>query len=129
MSPSLRSRLAIVMVGACALGGCFRSKEAAQIELIECAGFWAAIPQSLGEPIYKELRNRGTEPANLMAMSTLANAYRSTYTATKGRGAEVSARWDKGAAAGKKLGDIGDVKRIATYLIGCVGTMNDALRN
>ena len=129
MSTSQRSRLAIVMVCACALGGCFRSKEDAQIELIECAGFRSAIPQSLWEPIYKELRNRGTEPVNLMAMGTLANAYANTYTVTKGRGAEVSARRDKGVTAGKKLGETGDVRRIAKYLISCVGTLNDALRD
>ena len=70
----------------------------------------------------------GTEPVNLMAMGTLANAYRNTYTVTFGRGAEVSARWDKGVKAAKKLGEEGNVRRIAKYLISCVGTMNDALR-
>jgi hypothetical protein len=128
VSPSQRSRLAIVMICAFALGGCAKSKEDAQIELIECAGFRYAIPQSLWEPIYTELRNRGTEPVNLMAMGTLANAYRNTYTVTFGRGAEVSARWDKGVEAAKKLGEEGNVRRIANYLISCVGTMNDALR-
>jgi hypothetical protein len=129
VSTSLGRRLTIVMICACALGGCFGSKEAAQIELIECAGFWSAIPESLGEPIYKELRNSGTDPVNLMAMGTLANAYKNTYTVTKGRGAEVSARWDKGVTAGKQRGEAGDVKRIAKYLISCVGTLNDALRD
>jgi len=37
-------------------------------------------------------------------MGTLANAYRITHTVTKGRGAEVSARWDKGMTAGKNRG-------------------------
>ena len=107
----------------------FRTREDAQIELIKCAGFRSAIPQSLWESIYRELRNRGTEPVNLMAMGTLANAYVNTYTVTKGRGAEVNARWDKGVAAGKKPGENGDVRRIAKYLISCVGTLNDAVRD
>jgi hypothetical protein len=106
-----------------------KSKDDAQIELIECAGFWFAIPQSLVDAVYKELRSRGTEPVNIRAMDALAANYRITYTATRGRGAEVSARWDRGVTAGKRLGEKGDVRRIAKYLISCVGTMNDALRD
>ena len=129
MSPSQRSCLAIVMICACALGGCFRSREDAQIELIECAGLQSAIPGSLWETIYKELRNIGTQPVDIQAIPTLANAYVSTYTVTKGRGAEVRARWDKGVTAGKELVEKNDARQIAKRLKSCVGTFNDALRD
>ena len=115
------------MICACALGGCFRSREDAQIESIECAGFQSALLyQDL--PIFEELKKIGTQPVDIQAIPLLANAYLNTYTVTFGRGAEVSARWDKGVTAGKKQGENGDVRRIAKYLTGCVGTMNDALR-
>ena len=127
MSTSQRSCLAIVMICACALGGCAKSKKDAQIELIECAGFQSALLyQDL--PIFEELKKIGTQPVDIQAIPLLANAYLNTYTVTFGRGAEVSARWDKGVTAGKRMGEKGDVRRIAKYLIGCVGTMNDALR-
>src|SRR5258707_9584606 len=129
MSTSLRSRLAIVMVCACALGGCFRSREDAQIELIECAGFQSAIPQSLLGPIYDELKRIGTQPVDIQAIPGLANAYANTYTVTKGRGAEVTARWDKGVSAAKELAEKRDVRRIAKYLKSCVGTFSASLRD
>jgi hypothetical protein len=128
MSTSRRSRLAVVMVCACTLGGCAKSKEAAQVELIECAAFQSAIPQSSWEPIYTELRNRGIQPVAIMPIPTLASSYRNTYTVKFGRGAEVNARWDKGVTAGKALVEKRDVAGIAKYLKSCVGTLNDALR-
>jgi hypothetical protein len=129
VSTSQRSRLAIVMISACALGGCAKSKEAAQIELIECAGFQSAIPQSLLGAVYEELKRVGTQPVDIQAIPVLANAYANTYTVTLGRGAEVNARWDKGVTAGKKLVEKRDTAGIAKYLKNCVGTFNDALRN
>ena len=127
MSTSQRCRVAIVMICACALGGCFRSREAAQIELIECAGFQSALLyQDL--PIYEELKRIGTQPVDIQAIPVLANAYRNSYTVTKGRGAEVEARWSEGVSAGKKLVEKRDVRRIAKYLKSCVGTLNGALR-
>jgi hypothetical protein len=115
------------MICACALGGCFRSREDAQIELIECAGFQSAIPQSLLEPIYDELKRIGTQPVDIQAIPGLANAYANTYTVTKGRGAEVNARWDEGVSAAKKLGEKGDVRRIAQYFKSCTGTFLAAI--
>ena len=127
MSASQRSRLAIVMISACAFGGCAKSKEAAQVELIECAGFQSAIPQSLLEPIYKELRSRGVEPVAIQPIPTLASAYKSTYTVKFGRGAEVNARWDKGVTAGKDLVEKRDAAGIAKYLKNCVDMLHAAL--
>jgi hypothetical protein len=127
MSTSQSSRLAIVMICACALGACAKSKEDAQIELIECAGFDSAIPGSLWETIYTELRNRGVEPVAIVPIPALANAYANTYTVRLGRGAEVSARWNKGVTTGKELVEKGDVAGIAKYFKRCVGTFNDAL--
>ena len=100
MSAPQRCRLTIVMICACALAGCFRSREAAQIELIECAGFQSALlDQDL--PIYEELKRIGTQPSDIQAIPVLANAYANSYTVTKGRGAEVKARWSEGVSAGK----------------------------
>jgi hypothetical protein len=115
------------MICACALGGCFRSREDAQIELIECAGFQSAIPGSLSGPIYEELKRIGTQPVDIQAIPLLANAYVNTYTVTKGRGAEVNARWDKGVSAAKKLVEMGDVRRIAKYFKSCTGTFLAAI--
>jgi hypothetical protein len=121
-----RYRLAIVMICACALGGCFRSREDAQIELIECAGFQSALLyQDL--PIFEELKKIGTQPVDIQAIPLLANAYLNTYTVTFGRGAEVSARWDKGVAAGKNLVEKRDTRRIAKYLKSCAGTFFAAI--
>jgi hypothetical protein len=107
-----------------------KSKEAAQIELIECAGFQSAMHQSgLWGPVYDELKRRGTQPVDIQAIPALANAYANTYTVTHGRGAEVSARWDKGVTTGKKLVEKRDVAGIARYLKSCVGTFHDALRD
>jgi hypothetical protein len=127
VSTSQRSRLAILMICACAFAGCAKSKEDAQIELIECAGFQSAIPQSLLEPIYKELRSRGVEPVAIQPIPTLASAYKNTYTVKLGRGAEVNARWDKGVTAGKDLVEKRDAAGIAKYLKSCVDTLHDAL--
>jgi hypothetical protein len=124
---SQTSRLAILMICACALGGCFKSKEDAQIDLIECAGFQSAIPQSSWEPIYKEMRDRGVQPVAIQPILSLASSYRFTYTVKSGRGAEVNARWDKGVTAGKEAVEKRDVAGIAKYLKSCVGTMNTAL--
>ena len=124
MSTSQRSRLAIVMICACALGGCAKSKEDAQIELIECAAFQSQIPQSLLETIYKELRNIGIQPVDIQAIPTLANAYTQKFDRTV-----VSARWNKGVTAGKELVEKRDAAGIAKYLKSCVGTFNDALRD
>jgi hypothetical protein len=126
VSTSQRKLLAIVMICACALGGCFRSREDAQIELIECAGFKSAIPQSLLGPIYEELKRIGTQPVDIQAIPVLANAYANTYTVKIGR-TEVDARWNKGATAGEELVEKGDVRRIAKYLKSCVGTFFDAI--
>ncbi len=105
-----------------------KSKEDAQIELIECAGFQSALLyQDL--PIYEELKRIGTQPVDIQAIPALASSYANTYTVTKGRGAEVKARWDQGVAAGKKLVEKRDARRIAKYLKSCVGTFNDALRD
>ena len=123
MSTSSRSRLAIVMICACALGGCVKSKEDAQIELIECAGFQSQI-RSLSGMVYEELKRIGIQPVDIQAIPTLANAY-----TTKFDRAEVSARWNKGVTAGKELVEKRDVRRIAEYLKSCVGTFNDALRH
>ena len=126
MSASQRCRLAIVMICACALAGCFRSREAAQIELIECAGFQSTLLyQDL--PIYEELKRIGTQPVDIQAIPVLANAYANSYTVTKGRGAEVKARWSKGVSAGKKLVEKRNVRRIAKYLKSCVGTFFAAI--
>jgi hypothetical protein len=121
---SQRSGLAIVMICACALGGCAKSKKDAQIELIECAAFKSEIPQSLLETIYKELRNIAIEPVAIVPIGTLANAYTVKFDRT-----EVSARWNKGVTAGKELVEKRDVAGIAKYLKSCVGTLNDALRD
>jgi hypothetical protein len=110
------------MICACALGACVKSKKDAQIELVECAAFQSAIPGSLLEPVYKELRNIGVQPVAIQAIPTLANAYTVKFDRTEG-----SARWSKGAAAGKELVEKRDVAGIAKYLKGCVGTMKDAL--
>src|SRR3954447_18850679 len=115
VSTSQRSRLAIVLICACALGGCVKSKQDAQIELIECAAFQSEIPQSLLETIYKELRNIGIEPVDIQAIPVLANAYANTYTVKIGR-TEVSARWNKGMAAGNELVEKRDAAGIAKYL-------------
>ena len=64
---------------------------------------------------------------DIQAIPLLANAYLNTYTVTFGRGAEVSARWDKGVTAGKESVEKRDVAGIAKYLKGCVGTLNTAL--
>src|SRR5262249_3583423 len=114
---------------ACALGGCFRSREDAQIELIECAGFQSQIRQSGIMGVYEELKSIGTQPADIQAIPTLAGAYANTYTVTFGRGAEVNARRDKGVSAAKKLAEKRDVRRIARYLKSCVGTYTAALRD
>jgi hypothetical protein len=115
---------------ACTLGGCFRSREDAQIELIECAGFQLQVHQSgLMGTVYEELKRIGTQPVDIQAIPTLANAYVNTYTVTKGRGAEVTARWDKGVSAAKKLAEKRDVRQIARYLKSCVGTFSAALRD
>jgi len=124
VSTSQRSRLAIVMICACALGGCAKSKKDAQIELIECAAFKSEIPQSLLETIYKELRNIAIEPVAIRPIAILANAYTVKFDRT-----EVSARWNKGVTAGKELVEKRDVAGIAKYLKSCVGTLNDALRD
>ena len=124
MSTRQRGRLVIVMICACALGGCAKSKAAAQIELIECAGFQSAIPQGLWETIYKELRSKGVEPVAIQPIPTLANA----YTVKLDR-AEVSARWNKGGTSGKVLVEERDAAGIAKYLKSCVGTLKDALRD
>ena len=123
MSTSQRSRLAIVMICTCALGGCVKSKEAAQIELIECAAFQSQIPQGLLEPIYQELRNRGIQPVAIQPIPTLANAYTVKFDRAK-----VTERWNKGVTAGKELSEKRDAAGIAKYLKSCVGTLNDALR-
>jgi len=123
VSTSQRNRLAIAMICACALGGCAKSKEDAQIELIECAAFMS-VPQSLSETIYKELRNIGIQPVAIMPIPTLANAYTVKFDRTV-----VSARWNKGVTAGKESVEKRDVAGIAKYLKSCVGTMNDALRD
>ena len=123
MSTSQIIRLAIVMICACALGGCVKSKQDAQIELIECAAFQSEIPQSLLETIYKELRKIGIEPVAIQPIATLANAYTVKFDRT-----EVSARWNKGVTAGKELVEKRDVAGIAKYLKSCVGTFNDAVR-
>jgi hypothetical protein len=115
--------LAIVMMWACALAGCVKSKEDAQIELIECAAFQSEIPQSLLEPTYKELRNIGIEPVAIQPIPTLANAYTAKFDRAK-----INVRWDKGKTAGKQLVEKRDVAGIAKYLKGCVGTFKDALR-
>ena len=99
-----------------------KSKKNAQLELIECAAFMS-VPQSLSETIYKELRNIGIEPVEIMPIPALANAYTVKFDRT-----EVSARWNKGLLAGKLLVEKRDVARIAKYLKSCVGTLNDALR-
>ena len=124
MSTSQRSRLAIVMICACALGGCVKSKKDAQIELIECAAFQSEIPQSLVETIYKELRNIGIQPVAIQPIPTLANAYTVKFDRIV-----VSARWNKGVTAGKESVEKRDVAGIAKYLKSCVGTFNDALRD
>ena len=116
--------MAIVMICACVLGGCVKSKKDAQIELIECAGFQSEIPQSLLEPIYKELRNIGVEPVAIQPIPALANAYTAKLDRT-----EVSARWNKGVTTGKELVEKRNVAGIAKYLKSCVGTFNDALRD
>jgi hypothetical protein len=123
MSASQRSHLAIVMVCTCVLGGCAKSKETAQIELIECAAFQSAIPPSLIEPVYKELRDRGVQPVAIQPIPTLANAYTVKFDRTM-----VNARWDKGATAGKELVEKRDAAGIAKYLKSCVDTFHDALR-
>ena len=122
MPTSRRSRLAIVMICTCALGGCVKSEEAAQIELIECAAFQSQIPQSLLEAIYKELRDRGVQPVAIQPIPTLANAYTVKLDRTK-----VTERWNKGAMAGKELSETRDAAGIAKYLKSCVGTLKDAL--
>jgi hypothetical protein len=91
---------------------------------MECAAFQSEIPQSLLEPIYKELRNRGIEPVAIQPIPTLANAYTVKFDRT-----EVSARWNKEVTAGKELVEKRDVAAIAKYLKSCVGTLNDALRD
>ena len=101
-----------------------KSKEDAQIELIECAAFQSEIPPSLGETIYKELRNIGIQPAAIQPIPALANAYTVKFDRTV-----VSARWNKGVTAGKELVEKRDVAGIAKYLKSCVGTFNDALRD
>jgi hypothetical protein len=123
MSKHQRGRFVIVMICACALGGCAKSKAAAQIELIECAGFQSAIPQSLWETIYKELRSKGVEPVAIQPIPTMANAYTVKLDRT-----EVSARWNNGVTTGKVLVEKRDAAGIAKYLKTCVGTLNDALR-
>jgi hypothetical protein len=100
------------------------SNQNSQIELIECAAFQSEIPQSLVEPIYKELRNIGVQPVAIQPIPTLANAYTVKFDRTV-----VSARWNKGVTAGKELVEKRDVAGIAKYLKSCVGTMNDALRD
>src|SRR5438552_16448018 len=112
------------MICACALGGCVKSKQDAQIELIECAAFQSEIPQSLMETIYKELRNIGIPPVDIQAIPALANAYTAKFDRT-----EVSARWNKGVTAGTELVENRDAAGVAKYLKSCVGTFNDALRN
>jgi hypothetical protein len=124
MSTHQRSRLVIVMICACALGGCAKSKAAAQVELIECAGFQSAIPQNLRETIYKELRSKGVEPRAVQPIPILANAYTVKLDRT-----EVSARWNKGVTAGIVLVEKRDTAGIAKYLKSCVGTLKDALRS
>jgi hypothetical protein len=124
VSTSQRNRLAIAMICACALGGCAKSKEDAQIELIECAAFKSEIPQSLLETIYTELRNIGIQPVAIQQIPTLANAFTVKFDRTV-----VSARWNKGVTAGKESVEKRDVAGIAKYLKSCVGTMNDALRD
>jgi hypothetical protein len=119
---SQASRMAIAMICACALAGCVKSKKDAQIELIECAAFQSAIPGSLWEPIYKELRNTGIQPVAVQPIPTLANAYTVKFDRI-----EVSARWNKGATAGKELVEKRDAAGIAKYLKSCVGTLHDAL--
>jgi hypothetical protein len=120
------AKLAIVMICACARGGCAKSKEDAQIELIECAGFQSALLyQDL--PIYDELKRIGSQPVDIQAIPVLANAYVNTYTVRFGRGAEVSARWDKGVTAGKTLVDKRDARQIAKYLKSCGGTFFAAI--
>ena len=79
--------------------------------------------------VYEELKRIGTQPVDIQAIPTLAGAYENTYTVTKGRGAEVTARWDKGVSAAKKLAEKRDVRRIARYLKSCVGTFSAALRD
>jgi len=124
MSTPPGSRLVIAMIGACALGGCAKSKQAAQIELIECAAFQSAIPQSLWETIYKELRAGGVEPVAIQPIPVLANAYTVKFDR-----AEVAARWNKGLTAGKTSVEKADARGIAKYLKSCVGTLHDALRS
>jgi hypothetical protein len=109
------------MICACALGGCAKSKAAAQIELIECAGFQSAIRE--WEPIYQELRNRGVQPVAIQPIPILANAYTGKLDRT-----EVNARWNRGETAGKALVEKRDAAGIAKYLKSCVGTLNGALR-
>src|SRR5262249_14237298 len=94
MSTPQRIRLVILMICACALGGCAKSKAAAQIELIECAGFQSAIRE--WEPIYQELRNRGVQPVAIQPIPILANAYTGKLDRT-----EVNARWNRGRLPGK----------------------------
>jgi hypothetical protein len=122
VSTSQASRLAIATICACALVGCVKSKKDAQIELIECAAFQSAIPGSLWEPIYKELRNTGIQPVAVQPIPTLANAYTVKFDRT-----EVSARWSKGVTAGKELVEKRDAAGIAKYLKSCVGTLHDAV--
>ena len=122
MSTPQKIRLVIVIC-AFTLGGCAKSKAAAQIELIECAGFQSEIPQSLWETIYKELGNIGVQPVAIQPIPTLANAYTVKLDRT-----EVSARWNKGVTAGKVLVEKRDAAGVAKYLKSCVGTLNDAVR-
>lgn len=127
MSTSQKCRLAILMICACAFAGCAKSKEDAEIEVIECGGFQNAIPQSLLEPIYKELRSRGVEPVAIQPIRSRASSYRSIYIVQFGRGAEVNARWEKGATAGKDLAEKRDAAGIAKYLKSCVDALHAAV--
>ena len=88
----------------------------------DCAGFQSAIPQSLRETIYKELRSKGVEPAAVQPIPILAIAYTVKLDRT-----EVSARWNKGVTAGKVLVERRDAAGVAKYLKSCVGTLNDAV--
>jgi hypothetical protein len=126
VSTSQKGCLVILLICACAFAGCVKSKEDAQIELIECAGLHTAIPQSFLEPIYTELRSRGVEPVAIQPIRSLAAGFRNTYT-VQGRGAEVNARWDKGVTAGKDLAEKRDAAGIAKYLKGCVASLNAAV--
>lgn len=121
MSPSQRTRLAIVMICACALGGCSNSKEDAQLELIECGAFQSEIPQRLWDPVYKELQNIGVQPIEILAIPALANSYTDKFDRTR-----FSARWNKGQTAAKEPVEKHDVVGIAKRLKGCAGTFNAA---